>query len=45
MENDHKVPEQAEAVQDDVMYRDTLPVAGTRSHLTEKGCDIISGAI
>jgi hypothetical protein len=32
-ENDRKVPEEVEAVQDDVMYQGTHPVAGTRSHL------------
>lgn len=33
MENDHKVPEEVEAVQDDVTSQDTHPVAGTRSHI------------
>jgi hypothetical protein len=42
MENDHKVPEEVEAVQDDVMYQGTHPVAGTRSHLWDRFYDIIS---
>jgi hypothetical protein len=33
MENDRKVPEEVEAVRDDVMCQGTHPVAGTRSHL------------
>jgi hypothetical protein len=41
MGNDHKVPEEVEAVQDDVMYQGTHPVAGTRSHLRGRFCDII----
>jgi hypothetical protein len=44
-ENDHKVPVQVEGALDDVMYQGTHPVAGTRNHLTEKCCDIISEAI
>jgi hypothetical protein len=40
-ENDRKVPEEVEAVQDDVMYQGTHPVAGTRSHLLDRFCDVI----
>jgi hypothetical protein len=41
MENDHKVPEEVVAAQDDVMYQGTHPVAGTRSHLLDRFCDVI----
>jgi hypothetical protein len=41
MENDHMVPKEVEAVQDDVMSQDTHPVAGTRSHLRGKFCNVI----
>jgi len=41
MESDHKVPEEVEAVQDDVMSQDTHPVAGTRSHLRGKFCNVL----
>jgi hypothetical protein len=40
-ENDHKVPEEVVAVQDDVMYQGTHLVAGTRSHLLDRFCDVI----
>lgn len=39
-ENDRKVPEEVVAVQDDVMYQGTHPVAGTRSHLLNRFCDV-----
>jgi len=41
MESDHKVPEEVEVVQDDVMSQDTHPVAGTRSHLKGKFCNVL----
>jgi len=41
MESDHRVPEGVEAVQDDVMSQDTHPVAGTRSHLRGKFCNVL----
>lgn len=40
-ENDRKVPEEVVAVQDDVMYQGTHPVAGTRSHLLDRFYDVI----
>lgn len=41
MESGHKVPEEVEAVRDGVMSQDTHPVAGTRSHLRGKFCDLM----
>jgi hypothetical protein len=41
MESDHKVPKEVEAVQDDVTFQDTHPVAGTRNHLRGKFCNVI----